>query len=78
MSKPQTEQVVTPLAPRNAATKTPYMRKRKGLPLPAGYTFQDLSKEQRDEYFLNAENAWKRDYNKKRSTITTMSTLTRG
>jgi hypothetical protein len=57
----QNEQVITPMAPRNKANKTPYMRKRKGLPLPEGYTFQDLSKEQRDEYFLQAENAWKRD-----------------
>jgi len=78
-AKETKQQVITPLAPRNKADKTPYVRKRKGIPLPEGYTFQDLSKEQRDDYFNQAEHAWKREYNKKRGTIRATSfEVTRG
>lgn len=70
MSKDSNKEfVITPAAPRNKANQTPYVKKRKGIPLPEGYTFQDLSKEQRDDYFQQAENKWKTEYNKKRGTI---------
>lgn len=70
--------VVQPAAPRDKSKASVYVKKRKGIPVPAGYTFQDLSKAQRDEYFNNQEHAWKKEYNKKRGTISAISTLTRG
>lgn len=78
MSKNEKEFVVQPAAPRDKANDGKYVPKRKGIPVPPGYTFQDLSKAQRDEYFNNQESAWKKEYNKKRGTISAMSTLTRG
>ncbi|MBX4189705.1 hypothetical protein KW791_00185 [Candidatus Parcubacteria bacterium] len=72
------EFVVQPAAPRDKDKIKVYKKKKKGIPLPEGYTFQDLSTEQRQDYFNNAEVQWKKEYNKKRGTISASSTLTRG
>jgi hypothetical protein len=78
MSKEQKEFVVQPGAPRDKSKIVKYTRKRKGIPLPAGCTFQDLSTEQRTAIMQQGENQWKKEYNKKRGTISSMATLTRG
>ena len=76
---PQNQNVIIPAAKRNQTNKTPYVRKRKGIPLPDGCTFQDLSTEQRKEIMDNGEIAWKKEYNKKKSTIRVASfEVTRG
>jgi len=79
MSKETKEFVVTPAAPRDKSKLAmPYSKKKKGIPVPAGMTFQDLSTEQRQQVLLNQENDWRKEYNSKRSTISMMGTLTRG
>lgn len=81
MSKSTTaekEFVVIPAAPRDKSKVSPYVKKKTGIPVPEGMTFQDLSTEQRQEVLLGQENAWRKEYNKKRSTISTIGTLTRG
>lgn len=72
------EFVVEPAARRDKTKPTIYTKKRKGIPVPQGCTFQDLSKEQRDEFFNQEEQRWKKEYNKKKGTITAMPSLTRG
>lgn len=61
------------MARRDRTQQTPYVRKRRGIPVPTGCTFQDLSTEQRKEILEDSEQVWKKEYNKKKSTIRTAS-----
>lgn len=77
MSKEQ--DVIIAGAPRNKNQKVSYQKRRKGIPLEKGMTFQDLSTAQRQSYFLGAESSWKKEYNRKRGTIgMTEQTISRG
>ncbi len=49
----------------------------KGIPVERGQTFASLSQAQRDAYFRDHENNWKKRYNQNRTTIASQS-FTRG
>lgn len=69
--------VIIPEAPRDRS-KPKHVKKQKGIPVPAGCTFQDLSTQQRVGIMDKHENAWKIDYNKRKSTIDRQVTISRG
>lgn len=60
------EYVIEPGARRTAEQKANHRPRKKGIPVPEGCTFQDLSTAQRVEIMEQGESAWKREYNKRK------------
>lgn len=70
-----TKQPVKPTQGNNSGN---YLPVKPGIPVEEGQTFQNLSQAQRDAYFRNHENNWKKRYNQAQGTVATQQTITRG
>lgn len=71
----ESRNVIEPQARRDKSNQVVSKPRRKGIPVPVGCTFQDLSTEQRKALMTATENRWKTDYNKKRSTVMASMTI---
>lgn len=56
----------------------PVFKNPNGIPVKKGENFASLSQEQRQQYFRQHENKWKKKYNETRGTVTGMQSISRG